>query len=170
MPNPPSTSRARWSGALIGLLTLVLVWLFIRDLDGAALRRAFTSADLRLVGLAVLTTLQTYVIRAWRWQTMLRPLGHVHFGPAFRTTVIGFFPFPARAGEFIRPYLLARQENLSFSATFATIILERALDLTAVLLLFAAAIPFITVDIGSDVRAAGVVDATAAVIDRKSVV
>ena len=155
MPNPPSTSRARWSGALIGLLTIVLVWLFIRDLDGAALRRAFTSADLTLVGLAVLTTLQTYVIRAWRWQTMLRPLGQVHFGPAFRATVIGFFPFPARAGEVLRPYLLARQEGLSFSATFATIVLERALDLTAVLLLFAAAMPFLGVDVGPETRAAG---------------
>src|SRR5688572_28482566 len=164
MPNPPSTSRARWSGALIGLLTLVLVWLFIRDLDGAALRRAFTSADLRLVGLAVLITVQTYVIRAWRWQTMLRPLGHVHFAPAFRTTVIGFFPFPARAGEVLRPYLLARQEKLSFSATFATIILERALDLTAVLLLFAAAIPFLTIDVGPEIRAAGALAAAAAVL------
>jgi uncharacterized protein (TIRG00374 family) len=164
MPNPPSTSRARWSGALIGLLTLVLVWLFVRDLDGAALRRAFTSADLKLVGIAVLTTLQTYVIRAWRWQTMLRPLGQVHFAPAFRTTVIGFFPFPARAGEVIRPYLLARQENLSFSATFATIILERALDLTAVLLLFAAAVPFLAIDVGPEIRAAGAAAAVAAVI------
>jgi uncharacterized protein (TIRG00374 family) len=164
MSKPHSTIRARWSGALIAVLTFFLLWLFFRDLNGAELRRAFASADLRLVGLAVLTTLQTYVIRAWRWQTMLRPLGHVHFAPAFRTTVIGFFPFPARAGEFIRPYLLARQENLSFSATFATIILERALDLTAVLILFAAAIPFISVDIGSDVRAAGVVAAAVAVI------
>jgi uncharacterized protein (TIRG00374 family) len=164
MSSSPSTSRARWSGALIAVLTLVLVWLFVRDLDGAALRRAFTSADMRLVGLAVLTTLQTYVIRAWRWQTMLRPLGQVHFGPAFRTTVIGFFPFPARAGEVLRPYLLARQERLSFSATFATIILERALDLTAVLLLFAAAIPFLDVDVGTETRAAGGAAAVFAVL------
>jgi len=164
MSQPQSTTRARWSGALIAILTGALLWWFIRDLDGAALRRAFTSADMRLVGLAVLTTLQTYVIRAWRWQTMLRPLGQVHFGPAFRTTVIGFFPFPARAGEFIRPYLLARQEKLSFSATFATIILERALDLTAVLILFAAAIPFLTIDVGTETRAAGAAAAAAALV------
>jgi len=164
MSNLQSTSRARWSGALIALLTIVLVWLFVRELDGAALRRAFMTADLRFVGLAVLTTLQTYVIRAWRWQRMLRPLGRVHFSPAFRTTVIGFFPFPARAGEFIRPYLLARQEKLNFSATFATIILERALDLTAVLLLFAAAIPFLAIDIGPELPAAGIAAAVAALI------
>jgi hypothetical protein len=58
-------------------------------------------------------------------------------------------------GEVLRPYLLARQERLSVSATFATIILERALDLTAVLLLFAAALPFLHVDVGRETRLAG---------------
>ena len=59
--------------------------------------------------------------------------------PAFRTTVIGFAAsavLPARAGEVIRPYLLARQESLSVTATFATIIIERLLDaVTCVILL-----------------------------------
>ena len=45
---------------------------------------------------------------------------------------------PARAGEVIRPYLLARREGLSATAAFATIIVERILDLVAVLLLLAA--------------------------------
>ena len=164
MSNSQSTVRARWSGALIALLTLFLLWWFVRDLNGAELRRAFASADLGLVALSVVNCLLTYVIRTWRWQTMLRPLGQVHFWPAFRACVIGFFPFPARAGEVVRPYLLARKENLSFSATFATIILERALDLTAVLLLFAAAIPFLSVDIGSETRAAGAAAAVVAVL------
>ena len=45
---------------------------------------------------------------------------------------------PARAGEVIRPYLLARREGLSATAAFATIIVERILDLVAVLVLLAA--------------------------------
>jgi uncharacterized protein (TIRG00374 family) len=59
---------------------------------------------------------------------------------AFRTTVIGFaatFLLPARAGEVIRPYLLSRKEGLNATAAFATIILERLLDLITVLFLFA---------------------------------
>lgn len=167
MSSSPRTFRIPWSGGLIAGLTLLLLWLFVRNLDGQELRNAFARADLRLVGLAVLTTLQTYLIRAWRWQTMLRPLGHVRFGPAFRTTVIGFtatFLLPARVGEVLRPYLLARQEHLSFSAAFATIILERALDLTAVLLLFAAAMPFLGVDVGAETRLAGEAAAVAAVV------
>jgi hypothetical protein len=62
-----------------------------------------------------------------------------HFGNVLRATVIGFAAnllLPARAGEVIRPYLLARKERLSATAAFATIILERLLDLVTVLLLF----------------------------------
>jgi uncharacterized protein (TIRG00374 family) len=57
-----------------------------------------------------------------------------------RATVIGFAAsavLPARAGEVIRPYLLARREGLSATAAFATILVERILDLVAVLLLMA---------------------------------
>ena len=79
------------------------------------------------------------VLRALRWQYLLAPIGHTRFVPAFRTTVIGFAAsavLPARAGEVIRPYLLARQESLSATATFATIIIERLLDaMTCVILL-----------------------------------
>ncbi len=49
---------------------------------------------------------------------------------------------PARVGEVLRPYLLARRENLPVTATFATIILERLLDLVTVLLLFGAFVLF----------------------------
>jgi len=43
---------------------------------------------------------------------------------------------PGRVGEVLRPYLLARRERLSATATFATIILERLIDVVTVLLLF----------------------------------
>ncbi len=67
------------------------------------------------------------------------PIGRARFGPAFRATVIGFtatFLLPGRVGEVLRPYLLARKEGFSAAATFATIVVERVLDLVAVLMLF----------------------------------
>jgi uncharacterized protein (TIRG00374 family) len=91
-----------------------------------------------LIGVATLITLVTYVFRAYRWQYLLAPIGPTRFGTAFRTTVIGFaasFLIP-RSGEVLRPYLLARREQLPPTAAFATIILERLLDLITVLLLF----------------------------------
>jgi hypothetical protein len=55
MSHPSRTSRIPWSGLVITALTAGLVWLFVRDLDAAALRQAFASAHLGLVALAVLT-------------------------------------------------------------------------------------------------------------------
>jgi hypothetical protein len=57
----------------------------------------------------------------------------------FKTTVIGFAAstlLPARAGEVVRPFLLARREGFSATSAFATIVVERLLDLVTVLLLF----------------------------------
>jgi glycosyltransferase 2 family protein len=167
MSSAKTSSNIPWSGLVVAALTVALLWWFVKDLSLDELRHAFATANLWLIAAAVLTTLQTYLIRAWRWQVMLAPLGTVRFGPAFRTTVIGFtatFLLPARVGEVLRPYLLAKKEGLSVSATFATIIVERALDLTAVLLLFACSMPFLGVDVGAETRWAGGLAAVAAVV------
>lgn len=90
------------------------------------------------LGLAAAMTAAMYFVRAERWQYLLAPLGPTRFSVAFRTTVIGFaasFVLPARAGEVLRPYLLARSERLPVTAAFATVIVERMLDLVAVLVL-----------------------------------
>ena len=100
-----------------------------------------TAARPDFVLLAVLVTCGTFVVRAERWQYLLGPLGPTRFRTVLRATVIGFAAsalLPARAGEVIRPYLLARREGLSATAAFATIIVERILDLVAVLLLMGA--------------------------------
>ena len=102
----------------------------------AQVRRA--RLDLLIAGFVAVVF--TYVLRAYRWQFLLQPIGPTRFRTAFRTTVIGFAALavlPARAGDVLRPYLLARQEGLSTSATLATIVMERVLDLIAVLALLA---------------------------------
>jgi hypothetical protein len=125
---------------LILLLTFGLLWFFFRNADMPRVWAEMRRARPLLLVAAVVVTGITYVLRAFRWQYLLAPIGHARFSTAFRTTVIGFaatFLLPARAGEVIRPYLLARQEGLSGSAAFATIILERLLDLVTVVALFA---------------------------------
>ena len=110
------------------------------------------------IAAAVAVTLQTYVLRAWRWQSLLGPIGGARFRTAFRTTVIGFAAnllLPARVGEVLRAYLLARQERLNPAAAFATVIVERLLDLCTVLLLFAFALLFAGIDVGPEIEAAG---------------
>lgn len=137
---PAHGMRIRLRTIVILALTLALLAFFLRNADPAAVWAETRAADPWLLLGALLATVTTYAIRAWRWQVLLSPIGRVRFGVALRTTIIGFAAsavLPARAGEVLRPYLLARRESLSATAAFATVILERLLDLAVVLLLFA---------------------------------
>lgn len=123
-------------GLAVGLLAV-----FLRNADLGNVWASVTAARQDFLLLALVLTCVTFIVRAERWQYLLGPLGPTRFSTVFRTTVIGFAAsavLPARAGEVIRPYLLARREGLSATAAFATIVVERILDLLAVLLLMAA--------------------------------
>lgn len=162
-----SILRLRWHTLFIAALTLGLLWLFFRNIDLHATWIAITHARPGLIFAAVVVTLMTYLVRAWRWQALLKPIGHARFRTAFRTTVIGFtatFLLPARIGEVLRPYLLARTEGLNATATFATIIIERLFDVATVVLLFALALPFVNVDVGTEVKTASAVAAGGAAV------
>lgn len=131
--------RASLRTVLVALLAVLLLVLFLRNTDLNQVWAEVLRARLELVVLAIGVTGLTYVFRAIRWRYLLAPIGHVSLANAFRTTVIGFAAtalLPARAGEVLRPWLLARKEGLSATAAFATIILERVLDTVMVLLLF----------------------------------
>jgi len=131
--------RSRLRAVLILLLTVGLLAYFLRNADMAGVWAETRHARGDLLLLAIGATLTTYVLRSFRWQYLLAPIGRTRFWTAFETTTIGFaasFLLPARAGEVLRPYLLARRERLPATACFARIILERLLDLVTVLLLF----------------------------------
>jgi uncharacterized membrane protein YbhN (UPF0104 family) len=132
--------RPRVRTVLIFLLTIGLLAFFFRKADPAKVWAETRRADPLLLLYAVIVTGLTYAARAWRWQMLLAPIGPTRFAVAFETTVIGFAAnalIPGRVGEVLRPYLLARRESLNATSAFATIILERVLDLVTVLLLFA---------------------------------
>jgi uncharacterized protein (TIRG00374 family) len=128
-----------WRVGLSLLLAVGLLFLFFRGVDWNAMGRALRAADPIYLCGVVLVTLVTYAARAWRWGFLLAPLARVPFPRLFSATVIGFMTglLIPRAGEVVRPYLVARQFPVSTSAGFASIVLERLVDLITVLLLFA---------------------------------
>jgi uncharacterized protein (TIRG00374 family) len=132
--------RPRVRTGLIFVLTLGLLAFSFKGTNLAGVWAETRQANRALLAAGLIVTALTYAVRAWRWQWLLAPIGATRFVNAFSTTVIGFAAnslLPARAGEIIRPYLLARREHLNASSAFATIVLERLLDLATVLLLFA---------------------------------
>ena len=125
---------------VVSLLALVLVGWFLQHANLADVWAEVRQARGDLLFLGFLFVMMTYWARAIRWQYLLTPVGPTRFRTVFRTTVIGFAALailPARVGDVLRPYLLARREGLATSATLATVFLERVLDLIAVLVLLA---------------------------------
>jgi uncharacterized protein (TIRG00374 family) len=128
-----------WHAIVIAILTVGLLWGFIRGSNLKEVWFYIRHADPLWILASIAMTLFGYFVRAWRWQALLWPLGVVRFRNSFRTTVMGFTAnnlLPGRIGEVLRPYLLARAESLAFSSILATIIIERVfLDIASILLL-----------------------------------
>jgi glycosyltransferase 2 family protein len=125
-------------------VAVALLALFLRNVDLWRVGADIVRARPEYLALSLATAPLNLAIRAYRWQYLLEPLGSTSFMSAFRATVVGFAAssvLPARAGEVIRPYFLARQETrdepMSATSAFATIILERLLDIITVLALLA---------------------------------
>lgn len=120
-----------------GLLAALLLVFFFRGVDWRDLGQALGEARLLpLVGL-LLVTVAAYVVRAWRWGDILAPLGRVAQADLISATLVGFAAslIVPRSGELLRPWLISRRYEIRASAGFATIILERLIDLVTVLAL-----------------------------------
>jgi hypothetical protein len=84
-----------------------------------------------------------YVLRALRWKLFLRPVRpNVKAVQLVAPMMIGFtgLALLGRAGEFIRPYLVARKTGLPFSSQLAVWAVERVFDVGAFAVLIALAI------------------------------
>src|SRR6266404_4144879 len=113
---------------------VALIALFFRNVDLWRVAADIVRARPEWLALSLATMFLNLAIRAFRWRYLLEPLGPTSFGESFRATAVGFAAssvLPARAGEVIRPYFLARHEQhheqMSATGAFATIILERLL-------------------------------------------
>jgi uncharacterized protein (TIRG00374 family) len=85
-------------------------------------------------------TYLAYVLRAVRWRIFLKP---VHKTTSMRLLAPQFVGFAAlamlgRAGEMIRPYIIAKKERLTFTSQMAVWGVERIFDMGAFALMLAA--------------------------------
>jgi uncharacterized protein (TIRG00374 family) len=99
------------------------------------------TADLnwwRIVGAVGLVYI-TYALRAWRWKLFLKPVCRARMSSLLPTQYIGFtgLALLGRPGELIRPYLIAKKENLSFASQMAVWTVERIFDIGAFAVLMA---------------------------------
>lgn len=125
---------------MLCLLAAALLWWFGRNLDWREVRHAVGTADPFLLAIAVIIICAAYLVRAFRWGALLRPLGAARLGDLFVATTIGFSAvfLIGRTGEVVRPVVLPmRDPRVSPSAALVTIFIERIYDFVAVSLMFA---------------------------------
>ena len=74
-----------------------------------------------------------YYFRAVRWKLLLRPTKHVAASSLLASQVIGFTAIGVlgRPGDLVRPYLVARREQLSLPSQIAVLAVERVFDIGA---------------------------------------
>lgn len=124
------------------LAALVLVW-FARGLNWAEVAGAIRHADWRMVAGGVVLVWATYLIRAFRWRALLKPLApRASLRETFAATTVGFaaiFLVGRAIGEVLRPAFLAvRDPEVRPGPAFVTIAVERIYDSVAMVVLFAA--------------------------------
>lgn len=122
----------------VGLSGLFL-YLALAGEDWNAIAKATREANWAWI--AAMLPMGAYVLfaRSQRWRLLLERGSNrsVPLLPVYSASAIGFMAnmvLPFRVGEFARPYLVAKSTGISLSATIASVVIERVLDLFALFL------------------------------------
>jgi hypothetical protein len=143
IPNPTTdriAARRRSSKLIIFAFCLLiagLCWWYFASFQWDVFFGTLFALDYRWLlagtGLAFLS----YFGRAARWKLMMFP-AHSRLSRLFSATLIGFSAVVllGRAGELVRPMLIAKREDSTYPAQAAIWLLERLYDLLLILVLF----------------------------------
>lgn len=119
------------------LISIGCLYFVFRNIDLVKLLQTLRSANYIYLLLSMFLQLLTIWLRAERWKYLLAPIKPLTFRHLVPATMIGFMAnnvLPARAGEFIRAYVIGKKEDISKTSSFATIILERVFDMITMLM------------------------------------
>jgi glycosyltransferase 2 family protein len=124
-------------GAVGLLLSAGAVALLIAIVDLQATWQALRGTNLAWLAATLLMIPAQILLRSMRWRLLLprRPDGHrasvLRVAPVLMAGYTGNLLLPARLGEPVRAYLVARREQLSFSPALGSVLLERVIDLAS---------------------------------------
>jgi len=145
--------RNRWLHLVAGITVSVgcllwATWDLLQDDDALSrIGDAFSRADYRSLLPIWVVLAVFYLLKAWRWRWLLRPVGDFHtVRELIPPTMIGFAfnnLLPAHLGDFVRVYVFARKVQVSATAVLSTVVLERVFDIAAILLLMGIGLVFV---------------------------
>ncbi len=138
-----SRGRIDWRAAIGILLSVAFLIFALRGVSPRAVLAGIASANLLLYAAAIAAAVFPMWVRTWRWRSLIVPVHpETRFRPRFAAVNIGFMGnniFPARAGEFVRAYVLSRLEPVPVVTSLGSLVVERVFDgMTLVALTFVA--------------------------------
>lgn len=120
-------------------LIVVALYITLKDIDFYRLWLYIKNADYLWVIISIPIMIISHWVRAFRWQTMLKPVApKSSVWNLFSAVMIGYAANNVlpRGGELLRPYVYSRREKSSYSTAFATIVVERFIDIIILALMF----------------------------------
>jgi uncharacterized protein (TIRG00374 family) len=124
---------------LIGIvISTAFLYLAVRGIEWTEFVAALRHTRYVFLIPAILFTLLGHFVRSIRWKFMMDPIKRCPIGSLWSATAIAFMVnniLPARLGEFVRAFAIGRSEQVSRSASFATIVYERVVDVFVLIIL-----------------------------------
>lgn len=117
---------------------IFLLWVAFRNVRFSELASGLKEANYLFVFLSVIIDLFAFLSRARRWNLMIHPMG---YNPTFRNTfnamMTGYFANLAlpRIGEITRCVALGKKENIPADRLIGTVVVERVIDLIALIII-----------------------------------
>lgn len=127
-------------------LGIFLIWYVFKQFTPeqlTELKLHFKNANYWYVTLSVLLSVLSHVIRAYRWNFLLQPLGYFpRLANNFMAVSVAYLMniFIPKSGEVSRAVVLSKYEAVPFDKGFGTIISERIVDLILLVLFTALAL------------------------------
>lgn len=129
-----------WKVLLGFAVAALFLFLAFRKVDFAAMWLALKQAKYWYLAPALAIIFFAHWLRALRWRYLLAPIGEVGTGTLYSALLIGYMAntfLPAHLGEFIRAYIIGKKRPIRSSAVFATIVIERIIDVFSLLIIMA---------------------------------
>ncbi len=120
------------------LISIVCSLLFARKIEWAPLIVVLREANYVYIVPTIIIIFISYYLRAFRWAEFIIPIKRVSVLNLFSASMIGYMAnnvLPARAGEIIRPLIVAKKEKIKITASFATVVMERVFDILSIIVI-----------------------------------
>ena len=126
-----------------GVVSFALLYLAVKDIDLDKFLYYFSFENIDILFYVLFVNLVLRIIISLRWNKLVDIIPGNNFLTTFNYTNIGYFAnnfLPARLGDIIKSYLLAKKRNYSKTQVLTSAIIERIFDLMGLSVLFIIAV------------------------------